>query len=140
MVKVKTNKQDLITYLVEDVVEVSIGEPWDFGRGKERNPFDAIIDKVSIRFLSQGKKVKVQESILIRIVKPFPYNNCKCEFFLGTPRHVGIGLEQLFLGDSVSFNFLRIPKDLASSNEPFQRDIVQNGKNYFGLIGSLKKR
>lgn len=139
MNKSGTGQQDLIRRLIESTVKVSIGEPWGFGKGKERNPFEAVIEKISIRLLSHGKKTEIQEALLLRIKQPFPYNQLKCEFFLATPRHVGMGLEELSSGELVAFNFIRIPKDHAQSDDPFHSRSDNRGKNYFGLIGSLTK-
>lgn len=137
MKKAGTGQQDLIRRLLESTVKASIGEPWDFGNGKERNPFEAVIEKISIRLLSHGRETELQEALLLRIKQPFPYDKLKCEFLLATPRHVGIGLEALSSGKLVAFNFKRIPKDHAQSDDPFQSRSDDSGKNYFALIGSL---
>lgn len=140
MKKAGTGRQDLIRRLIESTVNVSIGEPWDFGKGKERNPFEAVIEKISIRLLSHGKKTEIQEALLLRIKHPFPYSQLKCEFLLATPRHMGIGLEELSSGELVAFNFIRLPEDHARSDDPFQSRLDNSGENYFGLIGSLTKQ
>jgi hypothetical protein len=51
-----TKIQTLIDQLMHLNIEASIGEPWNFGEGKECNPFGAVIEQVSIRFHSRGKK------------------------------------------------------------------------------------
>lgn len=139
MNKVGTDIQSFISSLVNTAVKVSIGDPWDFGKGKENNPFDAVIEQVSMRYRSHGRKVEEQEAVLLRVKHPFPYANVKCEFLLATPRHVGIGLKELNSNKPVSFNFLRIPLDQARSDDPFQNSSKKHGDKYFGLIGSLMK-
>lgn len=139
MKKVDTNLNDLIQNLTKMNVEVSIGEPWNFGEGKERNPFEAIIEQVLITIHSMGNKIIVKESVLLRIRQPFPYNNLKCEFLLASPRHEGIGLRNFINGNLVSFNFLRIPKDDACSDNPFMRENSTLNDKYYGLIGSIQK-
>lgn len=120
-------------------VKVSVGEPWNFGDGKESNPFEAVIKQVSVRLHFIEDKIKLKESVLLRATHPFAYNNLKCEYFLASPRHVGIGLQAFISGENVSFNFLRISSEQAFCDYPFD---VSNGKlndKHFGLIGSLKK-
>jgi hypothetical protein len=139
MKKIDTNINDLIHALMNLNVKISIGEPWNFGEGKERNPFDAIIHQVFITNHSKGNKINVKESLLLQINQPFPYNSVKCEFLLASPRHVGVGLRDFIKGDHVSFNFLRIPEDEARADNPFRNENFKLNKKCFGLIGSIEK-
>jgi hypothetical protein len=52
-------------------VKVSIGQPWNFGDGKERNPFDAVTEQVFVKYNSRGKDIRVNESVLLRVSRPF---------------------------------------------------------------------
>ena len=122
MTKMDGDIQRFIGQLMNLDVKVSIGEPWNFGDGKERNPFGAVIEQVSIKYHSRGKKIQASESVLLRVSRPFAYRNVKCEFLLASPRHVGIGLRHLVSGEHVSFNFLRISSDQACSDDPFCRE------------------
>ena len=139
MNKIDTNTHDLIHALMNLNVKISIGKPWNFGEGKERNPFEAIIHQVFITNHSKGKKITVEESLLLQVSQPFPYNGVKCEFLLASPRHVGIGLRDFIKGDHVSFNFLRIPEDEANADNPFRNENLKTSDKRFGLIGSIEK-
>ena len=120
-------------------VEVSISEPWSFGEGKESNPFNAMIEQVSIKYHSRDKQIQVNECVLLRVARQFSYRNVKCEFLLASPRHVGIGLHDLVSGEHVPFNFLRMSSDQACTDDPFCKLCKKSHKETFGLIGSLSK-
>ena len=139
MTRTDADIQHLIKQLMNLDVKVSIGEPWNFGDGKERNPFDAVIEQVAIKYHSRRKEIQVNESVLLRVSRPFSYRNVKCEFLLSSPRHVGIGLYDLVSGGHVSFNFLRISSDQACPDDPFCEECDKSNDKRFGLIGCLSK-
>ena len=133
------NIERLSRSLIGAEVIVSVSDPWEFESKLGSNQIPSVIEQCSIRFHGiTGKADGVEESLLLRVHKPFGYNNLKFEYLLASPRHVGKGLHNLNSGESVPFNFLRIPEAGAKSEDPFQAENQWRGGPE-GLIGSLTK-
>jgi hypothetical protein len=132
------NIERLSRSLIGAEVTVSVSDPWEFGSEHGNNPIPSVIEQCFIRFHGNvGKAVGVEEALLIRVQKPFGYKKIKFEYLLASPRHVGKGLHNLNSGESVPFNFLRIP-EAGAKEDPFQAENQWRGGPE-GLIGSLTK-
>ena len=61
----------------------------------------------------------------------------KYQHILASPRHCGKGLAEFISDGHVSFGFLRIPEDVASSDDPFLSEVTWRGGPE-AFIGSLQ--
>jgi hypothetical protein len=74
---------------------------------------------------------------VIRLECPFAYRSLKWEYLLASPRHEGTRLTDVSTAEVVSFNFVRMPSEQASSDAPF--DFVQcHAPPAIGLIGTMR--
>lgn len=113
------NINELVKSLVGKSAEIQVSDPWDFCTDIARTSITASIEQLSIQISGKCDNTSYTESLLLRIAKPFAYQNLKYEYIIASPRHTDKGLGDLMNHESVPFNYLRISSDQAVSENPF---------------------
>ena len=117
-------REEMLT-LVGRKVHIQISDPREFGGDIGTHPIPCVVEQVSVSEVVRRKGATRAETMVMRVERPFAYQQHKCEFFLATPRHEGASFVSLHGGDTISANFRRI----ASLDEA--------GAASISLIGSI---
>jgi|SRR6476646_3200025 hypothetical protein len=128
---------DDVLKLVGRKVTFQVSDPWEFGTAVGTHPIVAIVEQAFCSQTARNQQVVRHERLLLRVDKPFAFNNHNCEFFLAAPRHLGATFGAM-LGSSASVSaaLTRIPGVEASATDLFAVESFDAA--HFGLIGSIR--
>jgi hypothetical protein len=123
--------------LVGRKVSIAISDPWEFGSEVGTEPIRGNIIEAKREHRANSIGLLRNDLAVIRLECPFAYRSLKWEYLLASPRHEGTRLTDVSTAEVVSFNFVRMPSEQASSDAPF--DFVQcHAPPAIGLIGTMR--
>jgi hypothetical protein len=118
-------------------VRLGISEPWEFGTEVRADPLSGRIIQIRRDIRADSSGTRYHELAVVQLERPFAYRGLKCEFLLASPRHEGLDFADIQSHEVVSFNFLRISSERASSDDPFDHTRWRSQRT-FALIGAMR--
>jgi hypothetical protein len=94
-------------------VKLVVIDPWDFVTANGSGPFLATVLQVG------RDQTTNYTALLLQVDPPFHYKGVECKYLVGSPRHEGRSIEQVFSGEQVTCSFTCIPEDRVKSSNPF---------------------
>jgi hypothetical protein len=119
--------------LIKRDVNIGFSEPWKLAEELEKeNLIGAVIDAGTSMNRHYGNK---DACLVIRLKKSFLFDGLECKYFVVSPRHEGTSFKDLMDGNKINCSFLRITKEQADSDNPFDTSWWRGGG---GFIASVK--
>ena|SRR5215471_10908052 len=115
--------------LVGRAIEVVITDPWDLVTALGTSRLGADVTAVDAR------KGVEDAAALVRLKRPFPYEDSAREYFVASARHEGESLLDLLEGGTVLCNLIAVTAAQAKSADPFDLAAWRGG---LGLVATLQ--
>lgn len=113
---------------VNQLIQVTVVEPWEFYPPTVRNPFTARVSDTSM-----DPSIATLGGIVIQALAPFDFGGQRCEYFVGSRRHAEPEMGPRDWQDAV-YSFTAIPTERAVGATPFDLSWWRGG---VGLIAGI---
>lgn len=118
--------------LVNKTVNIGFSEPWDLSEKLEKdNSIGIITDAGTSINKYYGNK---EECVIISLKKSFQFDGLECKYFVASPRHEGITFKNLLNGDGINCSFVRVTKEQAESDNPFDTSWWRGSGGFIATI------